>query len=352
MNQQYTVVIVGMGKRGANHFKHFQKHPSFHVVGVCDRNPQKIANYHTETLGSVKLDELLQRTSPDVVCVCTSPDVRLGLIDQVLKTQVRLIAMEKPIALSSLEAMKINDLLDSNDVKAVVCHQHRYGPHYQKIREALSAGAIGRVHTVYGTGLGWMMHLMTHLLEYMRWFVGDEQAIWVMGQAAGRNKLDDNHPSPDYIGGFIQFSKGIRGIVECGAGAPDVPEVDYWWHKCRIGAQGTDGFAEVLTGGGWRLVNSDGAEIGSGVMDYDNDMPGYIADIARWLDDDKQVHPCRFTNAYHSFEIMMGLCRSVIEGGQIQLPLTTGMNELAVLSKKFPLRPVQLSLSSSAEHYR
>jgi len=37
----------------------------------------------------------------------------------------------------------------------------------------------------------------------------------------------------------------FRGIVETGAGAPDVPEVDYWWRKCRIGAQGTDGFAEV-----------------------------------------------------------------------------------------------------------
>ena len=54
----------------------------------------------------------------------------------------------------------------------------------------------------------------------------------------------------------------MHGIIECGAGAPDVPEVDYWWRKCRIGAQGTDGFAEVLTGGGWRAVTKDGACFG------------------------------------------------------------------------------------------
>ena len=42
--------------------------------------------------------------------------------------------------------------------------------------------------------------------------------------------------------------------VDCGAGAPDVPEVPYWWRKVRIGAQGTDGFAEVhaRSVGRWR----------------------------------------------------------------------------------------------------
>ena len=60
------------------------------------------------------------------------------------------------------------------------------------------------------------------------------------------------------MAGFIHFSNGVRGIVECGAGAPDVPEVPYWWRKCRIGAQGTEGFAEVLTGGGWRAVTKKG----------------------------------------------------------------------------------------------
>ena len=67
-----------------------------------------------------------------------------------------------------------------------------------------------------------------------------------MAQAAGRGKLADIHPSPDYIAGVVQFANGVRGDLECGAGAPDVPEVDYWWRKCRVGAQGTDGFAEVL----------------------------------------------------------------------------------------------------------
>ena len=39
-------------------------------------------------------------------------------------------------------------------VKAVVSHQHRYGEHYKKVKEIVASGALGRVHTVYGTADG------------------------------------------------------------------------------------------------------------------------------------------------------------------------------------------------------
>ena len=116
-----------------------------------------------------------------------------------------------------------------------------------------------------------------------------------MAQAAGRAKLADNHPSPDYIGGFVQFANGVRGIYECGAGAPDQPEVAKWWGKNRIGAQGTEGFAEVLTNGGWRAVTkSGGYQSGEGAMNYDLDMPPYIQEMADWLDDSQEGPPVQF----------------------------------------------------------
>ncbi len=222
-------------------------------------------------------------------------------------------------------------MLAASGVKAVVSHQHRYGVHYQKVHEVVAGGSLGRIHTVYGTATGWMMHMLSHLIDYMRWFNGEAEAEWVMAQAAGRTKLADAHPSPDYIGGFIHFANGVRGIVECGAGAPDVPEVDYWWRKCRIGAQGSDGFAEVLTGGGWRAVTRQGASSGEGCMNYDLDMPPYIQQMADWLDDETKVHPCNFESAYQGFEIMMALCRSAALGGQVALPLTSAADEIELL---------------------
>ena len=130
------------------------------------------------------------------------------------------------------------------------------------------------------------------------------------------------------------------------------PEVPYWWRKVRIGAQGTDGFAEVYTGSGWRAVTRDGVQSGPGGMDYEHDMPPYVQEMADWLDDDNKPHPLRFERAFHGLEIMSALYRSAIEGGQIALPLTTGMDELDGLRGSVPDRKVLMTLADSAKEYK
>jgi len=190
-------------------------------------------------------------------------------------------------------------------------------------------------------------------VDYMRWYNNNAPAEWVMGQGAGRGKLADSHASPDYVGGFIQFANGVRGIIECGAGAPDVPEVDYWWRKNKIGVYGTEGFAEVLTGGGWRAVTRDhqGIVSGEGCMNYDLDMPPYVEDIARWLDDDNRVHPCNGESAYEGFEIAMGMLRSIVQRGQVTLPLGPDKPELEELLRVLPEEPVRLSSEVHRHEY-
>ncbi|OGV52712.1 MAG: hypothetical protein A2X49_16760 [Lentisphaerae bacterium GWF2_52_8] len=172
-----------------------------------------------------------------------------------------------------------------------------------------------------------------------------------MAQAAGRIKLADNHPSPDYISGVVQFANGVRGYYEAGAGAPDQPEVAKWWGKCRMGAQGTDGFAEVLTNGGWRAVTKSGSWSGEGVMNYDLDMPPYIQEIADWLIDSRKVHQCNFESAYKGAEIMFALQQSVINGGQVALPLLAATDEQKGLKEKLSEQKVLLSSPVNSKEF-
>jgi len=352
--KKYKVVVVGMGKRGMHHATTFQANPRFEVAGICDIDQKRLDDAAAKLGVAVKgkdAAEVARAVRPDVFCFCTLPNIRASMVKIGIESGARLIAMEKPVALNSAEGFEVRDLLAKSGVKAVVSHQHRYGEHYQKVGELVASGALGRIHTVYGTATGWMMHMLSHLVDYLRWFNNDAEAEWVMAQAAGRGKLADIHPSPDYIAGFIHFANGVHGVIECGAGAPDVPEVDYWWRKCRMGAQGTDGFAEVLTGGGWRSVTKAGASSGAGSMSYDLDMPPYIQEMAEWLDDDRRVHPCHFLSAYKGFEIMMAFCRSAAEGGQVALPLTSAADEIEMLKRSVPDRKILLSLSASAKEY-
>lgn len=352
--RKYRIVVVGMGKRGMHHATAFQANGRFEVVGVCDIDRKRVDDAAVKlgvTLKGTDAGEVARAARPDVFCFCTLPSIRTSMVQVGIECGARLIAMEKPIALTSVEGFKVRDLVAKSGIKVVVSHQHRYGEHYQKVGQIAASGALGRINTVYGTATGWMMHMLSHLIEYTRWYAGNPDAQWVMAQAAGRGKFADVHPSPDYIAGFIQYANGVHGVIECGAGAPDVPEVDAWWRKCRIGAQGTDGFAEVLTGGGWRAVTRTGASSGGGSMNYDLDMPPYIQEIADWLDDDARVHPCHFGSAYAGFEIMMAFCRSVAQRGQVALPLTEPMDELALLQQAVPDRRVLLSMNANAKEY-
>jgi len=354
MKERYRVLVVGMGKRGMHHAAAFQANERFELAGVSSRNQARLDGAAAKlnvTATSTDARQLASALRPDVFCFCTPPGVRAEMVQIAIECGARLVAMEKPVALTSAEGMQVRDMLEAARVKAVVSHQHRYGAHYQKAKEAVQSGQLGVIHTVYGTATGWMMHMLSHLIEYIRWFNGEARAEWVMAQASGRGKLADVHPSPDYIAGFIQFANGVRGVVECGAGAPDVPEVDYWWRKCRIGALGSNGFAEVLTGGGWRVVTKEGSCSGGGSMNYDLDMPPYIQQIAEWLDDEQQVHPCNFASAWEGFEIMMACCRSAAQGGQIELPLIGPADEIGMLKSAVPSRRVLFSIPANAKEY-
>jgi predicted dehydrogenase len=351
--QQYSVVVVGMGKRGMHHASAFHANPRFKVAGICDIDKArleaaapKVGNPRISTDAAALSREL----KPDLFCFCTLPNLRLEFVKMGVDSGAKLVAFEKPVAMTSDEGLKIRQTLART--KAVVSHQHRYGEHYKKVKEVVASGALGRVHTVYGTATGWAAHMLSHLIDYTCWFNDYADPEWAMAQASGRGKLSDLHTSPDYIQGVVHFKNGVRGIYDCGAGAPDVPEVPYWWRKCRIGAQGSEGFAEVMTGGGWRAVTRGNGYIsGEGGMNYDHDMPPYVQEMADWLDDEKKVHPCAFQNAFKGFEIMSAMYRSVAEGGQIPLPLTAGADEIALLKESVPDRKPLATLAESAKEY-
>lgn len=336
--EKYTVAIYGAGKRGKVHAETFCKDGRFDVVAICGRNPEKLdaaAQLARNPPKYTDVAKMLRETKPDIFCFCTPPSVRLSMVRQGVEAGAKLIAYEKPMATSFTEATEIMELCRKAGVKTVVSHQIKYGAHFQKVKEIISSGALGRIHTVYGTTLGWLLQMGTHVVDYCRYFIDEAEAEWVFGQVHGREKLTDSHPSPDHAAGIIQFKNGVRGVVEIGSLAPDVPEVEYFWHKVRVGCQGTEGFAEALVGGGWRAVtrNSGGPVSGPGCWNAQHDQPPYIRDIATWLDDPARVHPCNGESAFKGFEILMAICRSAIERRPIKLPLEPAEPEIEQLAR-------------------
>ena len=55
--------------------------------------------------------------------------------------------------------------------------------------------------------------------------------------------------------------------------------------------------------------------------DWRDDQKRYIGQIADWLDDEKNVHPCNGDVTYHGFEIVMGACISALDNRKVDLPI-------------------------------
>src|SRR5438552_255344 len=121
MNRTYRVLVVGLGKRGLHHATFFKANPRFELVGVSSRDPARLQNALSK-LGNVPSSSnaraLALSTKPDVFCFCTPPDDRLGMIKLGLHCVAKLIALEKPVALTSNELFAMRDRIRKAGVKA------------------------------------------------------------------------------------------------------------------------------------------------------------------------------------------------------------------------------------------
>ena len=324
--KKYRVAITGYGARGQHHIYGFnQVADRFEIVGLCDISPEKREEARRNLPESVRIfdstDEMLAETQPDVFSFCAMPNLRLPMFELAVKHGVKAVAYEKPMATSLQEARAIRDLCRHEGIKALVSHQMKYGSHFKAVKEIVSSGRLGRIHTIHATSKGWMLQFATHLMDYMMHFNGVVGAEWVCGHVNGRTLLDDTHPSPEYMLGVVYFKNGVEGIIETGLISPDVPDEEHFWFNSKIAVYGELGYAEVREGLGWRaVIAGEGVLEGPGCWDPGLDQPPYMRDLADWLDDDSKVHPCNNEDSYVGFEIAMGIAESALTHKRIDLP--------------------------------
>ena len=358
---KYRVAQVGCGPRGKRHIEGFQRNPDrFDLVAICDINEERLAAVSREygiakTYPDAELMLTVER--PDVFCFVTPPKVRAELVELGIHHRVKAIAFEKPMATSLAEARRIRDLCAQAGVKFTVSHQQKYGEQWGKAKAVYERGEIGELVRIHASSRAWLSQLGTHLVDYILWFNGGKRATWVVGHVHGRKGLSDSHPSPDYVEGEIAFENGVRAFVQFGYLSPQWLAKENFWTDNRITLYGTHGYAWGDTEGRFgaltmdsrtQVLREDGpgydaARPGSGWGTQERTMlqPLYLRDLADWLDDDANVHPCNVDISYHGYEILEGLCISALDHTRVDLPLepATCADTLERLRAELPETP-------------
>lgn len=324
---RYTTVLIGCGPRGEMHAQAILANAArFDLVAVCDLNTARlrpfaarfgIAKTYTEA------EAMLAAEQPDVLCFATLPAIRLPLIALGVKHRVQAIACEKPMALSLAEAKTITDICAAAGVKLIVCHQLKYGAHWQQVWDLVRSGAIGTVHLLHATARPSMLRVGTHLVDAMLWLNSGHRGAWVMGQVHGGEAYHEDHPCPDHIMGVIQFTNGVRGFLECGTLAPHLMAEEDFWLDGAVTVYGTHGYVRAGIGCGWQAVTmASGGTVLSGPSDLTPQEPRFYRDLADWLDNPQQLHPCNGDMSHHGFELLLGMALSSLERRQVEIPIT------------------------------
>jgi predicted dehydrogenase len=297
----------------------------FDLVAVCDMRADRLmalAQQFDIRKTYTDADRMLAAERPDVLCFATLPAVRWPLIELGVTHGVKAIAYEKPMALSLTEAKRMTDVCTAAGVKTIVCHQLKYGAHWQAAWEMVHSGAIGTVHTMHATARPSMLRVGTHLVDIMLWLNDGQRGAWVLGQVHGREAFREDHPCPDHLSGVIQFRNDVRGFLECGTLAPQRLDDEAFWLDVEVTVYGTHGYVRVGLGRDWQAVtSSSGGMVLSGPVDMAPQEPRWLHDLALWLDDPQHVHPCNGEISYHGFELLLGMVCSSLERRKVDIPL-------------------------------
>jgi predicted dehydrogenase len=87
-----------------------------------------------------------------IIHLCTPPQVRLEVIE-CAAAEGKHVFVEKPLALSSSEALSIRRIANEHRIMITVVHNYRGIPAVAKVKQRVAGGYLGSIVSMQGTGL-------------------------------------------------------------------------------------------------------------------------------------------------------------------------------------------------------
>ena len=174
MSKYYRVVLVGCGSITKAWLTACREHFSgrVEIVGFVDLRPEaaqaRAGEFAPQAWTGTSLPEALLTLKPDVVFNCTIPDAHLATTTAALEAGAHVLT-EKPLAANLAAALSLRATASASGRTLAVIQNYRCVRGARTIRQALSSGQIGRLHTVnvdffIGAHFGGFRDEMEHVL--------------------------------------------------------------------------------------------------------------------------------------------------------------------------------------------
>lgn len=231
--------LIGCGFISQKHINTLVRFENIHLQAVSDICQEKmeatISHYQEKKSEPQSIsayqnyEHLLLDPRINVVIIATISGLHAEIAKQALRHNKHVI-VEKPLALSLENARDIVNLAKKHNRHVLVCHQLRYRPLLQKLKQLIQDGVLGTPYlgvvslrlnrgVEYYTTAAWkgtwlqdggmLINQGIHLVDLITWIFGDMRTIY-----GDITKNIDNKETEDIALGMITFKNNARGLIE------------------------------------------------------------------------------------------------------------------------------------------
>lgn len=151
MKKIKKICVVGGGRWGQNHIKTLFNLNN--LGGIVESNPKRLKElleqYPVE--GFTTLEDALNKRFDGYTIAAPAP-LHYSIVKQLLLNSQNVL-VEKPLTLSSVEALELVKLAETNNVQLMVGHVLLFHPAIRKIKELIDDGKIGKLYYIYSNRL-------------------------------------------------------------------------------------------------------------------------------------------------------------------------------------------------------
>lgn len=228
----YTVAIVGLGRIGSllddpwadrtirdeswrrrpcSHAGQITDHPRLRLIAGADPNPDYRVAFERRWDAPAYADhtELLTRTTPDIVSICTRAGDRPPPTLAAVAAGVKALLLEKHLSASLAEADQMLAAVEAAGIPAVVNHSFRFDAGVRALADTVRAGAIGSLRSVVCYPGARLVHSGVHFFDLIRFF-GAGEPVAVFGRLAGDPNADDDPAGS----GYLELDSGVRAYID------------------------------------------------------------------------------------------------------------------------------------------
>ena len=155
MPELLRVAVIGAGQMGAFHIETYERLPEAELVAVAD--PDEVGARAVIGRRPVSWDadwrSTLERAEVEAVVIAAPSEMHCEIGLAALDAGKHVL-VEKPIATSLPDALRMASAARSAQLKLMVGHVERFNPAVAKVRELISEGRLGRVYRAHSERVG------------------------------------------------------------------------------------------------------------------------------------------------------------------------------------------------------